>query len=287
VPAGPFLMGSKDDSMAYRDEKPQHPQEIAYGYWIARYPVTNAQFDAFVAAGGYGERRYWPEAEAAGYWQDGQVTMRSDEKPRDRPVDPGGAYNLPNHPVVNVSWYEALAFSRWLEEVLPLASSQQQAWRDGRLETVNLDFETCSVRLPTEAEWEKAARGTDGRAFPWGAQVDPNRANYADTQIGTTSTVGCFPAGGSPYGVLDLSGNVYEWCQTVWRGDYQGYKEKAIQSATAEGSRVLRGGAFGLSVRGVRCASRFRGDPFGWYDFIGFRVVVAPGSPLPSGDSDL
>jgi len=287
VPAGPFLMGSRDDPMAYGDEQPQHLQEMPYAYWMARYPVTNAQFDAFVAAGGYAQARYWPEAEAAGHWQAGQVTMYRDKEPRDRPVDPGQPYNLPNHPVVNVSWYEALAFARWLAEGLASSSGQQQVWRDGRLELVDPDLKNRSVRLPTEAEWEKAARGTDGRIFPWAGRADPNRANYRDTQIGTTSAVGCFPAGASPYGVLDSSGNVYEWCQTVWRDDYEGYEEKAVQSDAAQGSRVLRGGAFLDDQGGVRCAYRYRGSPNYWSSIGGFRVVVAPGLPLVSGDSDL
>lgn len=273
VPAGAFLMGSKDDPMAWDDEEPQHRQHVPYAYWIARYPVTNAQFDAFVATGGYGQRRYWREAAAAGYWQDGQVTMNRDEEPRDRPVDPSEPLNLANHPVINVSWYEALAFCRWLTE-------KMGKWTNGQVSGLQ-------VRLPTEAEWEKAARGTDGRLFPWGNQAGPNRANYRDTGIGATSAVGCFPDGASPYGVLDLSGNVWEWCQTVWLGNYEGYERNAVQSTGASGSRVLRGGAFRSNEWAVRCASRGRSVPLNWSDIWGFRIVVAPGLPLALVSSGL
>jgi formylglycine-generating enzyme required for sulfatase activity len=213
--------------------------------------------------------------------------MYRDEEPRARPADPGEPFNLPNHPAVYVSWYEAVAFCRWLAEVMRAAGEGLQVLRGGRLETLNRGFEKLSVRLPTEAEWEKAARGTDGRIFPWGNEADPERANYGDTGLGASSAAGCFPAGASPYGALDLSGNVLEWCQTVWTDDYNEYSRKAIQNTEAPGSRVLRGGAFASYQWFVRCASRPGRDPDRWYSNVGFRLVVAPGLPLGSGNSDL
>jgi formylglycine-generating enzyme required for sulfatase activity len=241
--------------------------------------VTNAQFDAFVTAGGYDEPRYWPEAEAAGIWQDGSVVMSRDELPRCRPMDPGEPYNLSNHPVVNVSWYEALAFCRWLSERLTICGSRLMIHNlTARSEVKKQEW---LVRLPTEAEWEKAARGPSAgsecaRIFPWGNEVDPERANYADTGIGATSAVGCFPAGASPYGLFDMSGNVEEWCQTVWPDNYDGYVQKVSQSTAAEGPRVLRGGAFGYDARVIRCACRYRYAPGNWNHDVGFRVCLAP-----------
>jgi formylglycine-generating enzyme required for sulfatase activity len=230
VPAGPFLMG---------DDK-EKDKSITEPYRISRYPVTNAQFEAFVRTGGYQEERYWQEAIEEGYWSDGAIKAGWDDKPYTAPEDYGEPYNLPNHPVVGVTWYEAVAFCRWLTEMLR---------EQGEL------GESEEITLPSDPQWEKAARGTDGRVYPWGEEPDPSRANYDDTGIGTTSAVGCFPGGKSPYGVEEASGNVREWV-----GD----------------ARVLRGGAFNYYSRSVRCASRSLGRPHYRLYSHGFRVVVSP-----------
>jgi formylglycine-generating enzyme required for sulfatase activity len=160
---------------------------------------------------------------------------------------------------VAVSWYEALAFCRWLTEQLR--------------ERGELDHEHV-ISLPTEPQWEKAARGTDGRIYPWGDDPDPDRANYDDTGVGATSAVGCFPRGASPYGVLDLSGNVWEWCLTKLENDYHDY----VQDDNLEGDsrRVLRGGAFPYYTRLARCAYRLLNLPFYRNRNFGFRVCVSP-----------
>jgi len=306
VPPGPFRMGSADDEkMAFSNEKPQHRNEsIVEGYLISRYPVTNAQFAAFVEAGGYRERRYWTEAGWG--WKRGQTGPR----------DYGEPFNLPNHPAVGVAWYEAVAFCRWLAEQLRMAmrmaNSEWRVWREGclgrigevsgnRLSAVrNSQF---AIRLPSEAEWEKAARGgkeipnpkaqsprwvenpEPGRVYPWGDGADPNRANYGDTGVGTTSAVGCFPGGASLYGVEDLSGNVWEWTRSLWGKNWErpdfGYPYdpgdgREDLEAGRGVRRVLRGGAFYYGARLVRCASRFRYSPDyrSWYR--GFRVVASP-----------
>jgi formylglycine-generating enzyme required for sulfatase activity len=281
VPAGPFVMG---------EGKGQHTVKLP-AYHIGRYPVTNAQFAAFVEAKGYQEQRYWREAEAARHWQDGRFKAWQDDEPRDRPYDYGSPFNLPNHPVVGVTWYEAVAFCRWLTEKLRVANSE----RRGEV-----------VRLPTEAEWEKAARGpstspsagpsagpsTDsghlsgrgsgcGRTFPWGEDPDPNRANYDETGIGATSAVGMFPAGSSPFGALDMAGNVWEWCATRWQGEYPLPQEDEWSDRYVGGDarRVLRGGAFYNSVDRVRCAYRHGVNPDFRSGNRAFRIVVSPISP--------
>ena len=250
VPAGPFLMGSTDrDEMAYDDEKPQHRYGIEAPYGISRYPITNAQYATFVQGGGYAERRFWTDTGWA--WLVDRDLVG--------PEDYGPPFDLPNCPAVGVSWYEAVAFCRWLTEAL---------WRTDDLR------DDQEVTLPTEPQWEKAARGVDGRRYPWGADPDPDRANYDDTGIGSSCAEGCFPGGASPYGVEDLSGNVWEWCATKWEDDYEGYEN----DSSLEGSepRVLRGGAFDNDTRVVRCACRVRYNPSYRDRYNGFRVVVSP-----------
>jgi len=314
-------MGSrkKDDPDAFEDEMPQFEYDLPYDYYVARYPVTNAQFQAFVRAGGYGKPGYWPEAEAAGVWARDKVrgvTLRRRkerfeevEEWREGPADFGEPFSLPNHPVVGMTWYEALAYGRWLTDVLrewpgtpePLAALLRVRVEGGpagargpvpALSAVEgpLPWE---VTLPSEAEWEKAARGglqvpdpaggvtlvdnpAPGRRYPWGDEPDPERANYGATGIGTTSAVGCFPGGKSPYGVLDMSGNVWEWCMTKWVEDYRGYREHEDNAPTGPDPRVLRGGAFGNLPRHVRCAYRGGDTPDSWYGNFGFRVVLVP-----------
>ncbi len=291
-------MGSdkEKDPDAFDNELPQH-EVILPTFYISRYPVTNAQFDAFVTAGGYRQERYWPEAAQAGVWKAGRVKGWNDDEPREGPYDFGVPFNLSNHPVVGVTWYEALAFCRWLEEQISKLANQQISHSLSAIR-----HSQFTVRLPTEAQWEKAARGspspllpalseacpepgrrvegageTEGghaRIYPWGDELDPDKANYDETGIGATSPVGCFPAGASPYGVLDMSGNVWEWCLTKWRGNYRQPADDSLQGTE---SRVVRGGAFSGYCRVVRCASRYRNDPNYRSWNYGFRVVVSPG----------
>jgi formylglycine-generating enzyme required for sulfatase activity len=247
IPAGPFVMGSdrQHDPDAFAYEEPQHEVSLPV-YYIARYPTTVAQFQAFVQASGY------------------------------RPGNAASLRDLANYPVWYVSWHEAMAYCDWLTEQLrrwpgtpePLATRlRQQGWR---------------VLLPSEAEWEKAARSTDGRRYPWGNVSDSNRANYGDTHIGMTSTVGCFPGGASPYGVEEMSGNVLEWTRSLWQesgypypSDEAGRAQRVMLHTAQDASRVLRGGAFCYDDQGVRCAYRGGGVARDVLGDIGCRVVLA------------
>jgi formylglycine-generating enzyme required for sulfatase activity len=295
VRAGPFLLGSDKarDGAADGDEQPQHEVTLPL-YYISRYPVTVAQFDAFVEAEGYAEARYWPEARAAGVWQRGQIIEDwAGDEPRRTPLDYGAPFNLLNHPVVGITWYEALAFCRWLEELLQVVGSGLQLWRANQLTSTSLPPGALKVQLPSEAEWEKAARGgleipwgeagmqhenpDPARRYPWGQKPDPELANFDETRIEASSTVGCFPDGASPYGVEDLSGNVWEWTRSH-RKDYPYQAGDGREDLTAGDytSRVVRGGAFYSDGRLVRCAYRdLRSPSSAHHRSRGFRLVVS------------
>ena len=258
APAGPFLMGSDPakDRNATNDEQPQHEVTLP-AYAISRYPVTNAQYEAFVADGGYtGEWRHC--------WTDAGWDWKGE---RVEPEKYGGVYDLPNHPVVMVSWYEAVAFCNWLTEILRLDENSSSS-------AVHRIAPNQIIRLPSEREWEKAARGTDGRTFPWGEEITPQHANYAQTGIGATSAAGCFPAGQSLYGCEEMAGNVWEWCQTKWQDSYEDYKDDNDNEGNAR--RVLRGGAFFNYADNVRCAIRYDWDPNLRFRNLGFRLVLSP-----------
>ncbi|MCP4211501.1 MAG: SUMF1/EgtB/PvdO family nonheme iron enzyme [Halieaceae bacterium] len=242
IPEGAFIMGEGDD---------RH-EVLLPEYQIGRFPITQAQYQVFVSDGGYKHKDFWREAKRAGIWGDGLVKGRFDGEPRAGPLVYGEPFLLDNHPVIGITWYEALAFCRWLSE------------RTG-----------TNINLPTEAQWEKAARGEDSRVYPWGEDIDENLCNYDKTGIGTTNAVGCFPGGASPWGVEGLGGNVWEWCLSKY-ADYP-YKDDVRNKVDAsDARRVLRGGSFGPTAQLVRCACRDADHPVGWHHDGGFRVVCAP-----------
>jgi formylglycine-generating enzyme required for sulfatase activity len=286
IPEGKFRMGSrKDDEGSFADEQPPHEVDLP-DFWMARYTVTNAQFEEFVNAGGYAEPSYWPEAQEVGVWKDGFITTRYEREARNSPYDIGEFFTLPNHPVIGVTWYEALAFIRWAETHFKKLAETRQA--NPGLKEADRRFwgwlagGQLRVTLPSEAEWEKAARGTDGRNYPWGDKYDPDNANTSETGIGTTSAVGCFPGGAGPYGLLDMSGNVWEWTRSTWEPKKYPYPYNPAdgrEDIHKDAQRVVRGGSFLDNAWLARCAFRGWFNPAsGYYDF-GFRVVVSRTSP--------
>jgi formylglycine-generating enzyme required for sulfatase activity len=154
-----------------------------------------------------------------------------------------------DHPVVNISWRDALAYAQWLAKL------------------TNVGY-----RLPTEAEWEKAARGTDGRIYPWGNNWERTRANTGDGDPKMTTPVGSYPQGVSPYGCLDMAGNVWEWTSTVYKNYPYIYNDR-MNDLKSINSRVLRGGSWLNDPLGARVAYRVYGDPL--ESFVGRGVRLA------------
>jgi formylglycine-generating enzyme required for sulfatase activity len=261
-------MGAAEhDKDASDREKPGFENTLDYEYHISRYPVSHAQYRYFIQNDGYQQKKYWIEAIADGRWKPGQVKIWHEWQ--GAPEDYDFPYTLDNHPVVGVSWYEAMAFCRWLTEYLKTSDKTSDTIK-------RLLHNDYHITLPSEAEWEKAARGVDDqRIYPWGDDRDTDKANYDQTKIGTPSALGCFPQGQSPFKCEDMAGNVLEWCRTSWQGDYSEYKNE-LKSSDKETSRVFRGGAFDDYRRLVRCSFRGRNHPSYRNGYIGFRVCVCP-----------
>jgi formylglycine-generating enzyme required for sulfatase activity len=236
VAGGTFQMGSDPtrDPQASKDEQPQHRVELCE-FYIQRYPLTVAQFEAFI-----GESGYIPK----------EASYRA---------------GIGNHPVVYITSSDALAYCKWLEGWL------REKGPEGLRRKL---AEGGRIRLPSEAEWERAARGEDGRIYPWGDEFDAERANTSESGTGATSPVGSFPGGRSPEGCLDMVGNTWEWCADRYSEHY--YREAPPRNPTGPGFgqyRCLRGGSWADNLRYARCAARsgFVSDFFN----IGFRVVLA------------
>jgi len=237
IPAGNFTMGSlPGDPYAQTDELPQH---IVYldAYQISKYEITNSQYKAFMDAGGYSNIDYWTTEG----W-----TWRTIYNVTEPAYWTAESYNsgmaFPNHPVVGVSWYEANAFCNW-----------------------------AGVHLPTEAQWEKAARYTDARYYPWGSTWDGSKCNSSDNTppdtFALSSPVGFFLAGASDYGVYDMAGNASEWCND-WYVSYPGSSSPFDYTGS---SRVLRSASFGSHDNNCRSANRTQFPTSDRYVYTGFR----------------
>jgi formylglycine-generating enzyme required for sulfatase activity len=190
-------------------------------YLMGLYPVTNENFEAFILADGY---------ETPGYWSQEGWTWKIEKRIHSPAYWNDSDWNTPNHPVVGVSFYEAESYARW-----------------------------AGKRLPTEQEWEKAARGTDGRTYPWGEMFEKNKCNSHESCTGRTTPVDKYPSGVSPYGCYDMVGNVWEWCAS-WYGEEKTY-------------RVRRGGSWVLRELNLRIWNRNWEVPSLQSRSIGFRLA--------------
>ncbi|MCP4896694.1 MAG: formylglycine-generating enzyme family protein [bacterium] len=240
VPSGEFLMGDNFDE-GHADEIPVQSVFVD-GFYISRHKATNADYRRFIEAGGYTNEAYWQlggfgeSGDAPDYWEDTRYWG-------------GGLEGNDAHPVVGVSWFEANAYCSWLS------------------------IETGAVfRLPTEAEFEKAARGTEQPRYPWGNSIDPSCASFDSGEPRETlrlTPVGFFNGevrgdlqtkdSVSPYGAYDMAGNTSEWCSDWYGRDYYTNSPVANPKGPSSGvSRVLRGGGYIDSAYYQRSASRHR-----------------------------
>ncbi len=251
ISAGPFWYG--DDRKG-----PLQPVTLSYDFQIARYPVTNADFARFIATDGYADPRWWTD-HCWRFLQPGRhdYVWEDNAQPITRPrLWDDSVYNTPIQPVVGVSWYEAVAYCAWLTD-----QGHSQGW-------LSTDQQ---IRLPTALEWERAARHTDRRRYPWGdAPPDAERANYKETGIGRPSPVGCFPQGRAVCGALDLAGNVMEWLATPDGAEQQIKPEKDF----THNAIVLRTYSdFRDEPENLCCGSRDWGYPGDRLSYQGFRLV--------------
>jgi formylglycine-generating enzyme required for sulfatase activity len=302
IAGGSYLIGS-DDSQE-EDEHPAH-QVTIHHFEMGQFPVTNAEWALFLKSGGYEDERWW-ETEEAKAWQRGENTAEGPRQNwrelRDRFINnpkelddlqseeripseefhrwknfirmseeefegvlasryPGGrqhqpafwkneAFNNPQQPVVGVCWHEARAYCAWLSA-----------------QTGDL------YRLPTEAEWEAAARGQEVRRYAYGNDFDSSCGNTFETHIRRTTPVGVFPAGRTPEGLMDMTGNVWDWTSSLYR-PYPYQTIDGRENSISEPDRgVVRGGSWNDSQNDAHASYRLNFHPSGRYHGIGFRVV--------------
>jgi serine/threonine-protein kinase len=272
VPAGEFVMGIAPDEIAsllrrnlkakgalLKDETPSH-RVFLDAFYIDTHEVTNARFRQFVQATGY---RTQAEREGGGMIRTGAKTWAqvSDANWRSPTGQGSGIAGLEAHPVVQMSWHDAKAYCSW-----------------------------AGKRLPTEAQWEKAARGTDGRLYPWGNQSDGVRVNFCDRNCafewkddsvddgyGSTAPVGSYEAGKSPYGAYDMAGNVWEWVSDRYNAGYYQSSPARNPQGPASGAQVgLRGGSWLYGALAFRATVRSGVPPDRRNNNIGLRCVQAP-----------
>lgn len=226
-------------------------------FLMAKYPITNAQYQAFVdAKDGYRDPRWWDYSDHAQSWC------------KDNPKPEAAAYPGDDLPRTNVSWYESVAFCRWLTAHLlptfPRGGKGSGGWNTG-------EDQTLAIILTTEQQWQRTAQGDDNYIYPWGDKFDPIYCNTVESRLGQPTPVTQYSSGANSFGVFDLSGNVWEWCLTTWDGDSTGLG--------GDSYRVLRGGSWANGRVDARAASRDFDYPDDRNFNIGFRIVCRPPSP--------
>lgn len=205
-------------------------QKIIYleDFYISRYPITNIQYQVFIDNNGYKDDRWWVDFD--------KIDLKA------------STWSESNRPKVNVNWYEAVAFTLWLSNCFGY-----------------------EVSLPTEQEWEKAARGVNGLIYPWGNEYKYGFANLIEksneNNLNRAIAVGMYPHGASPYGIMDMSGNVWEWCLNKY------HQSDDITPDNSDDLRTVRGGSWLSSFNFGKTYLRHPSLPYGQEDAWGFRIV--------------
>jgi formylglycine-generating enzyme required for sulfatase activity len=256
VPAGPFDMGDHGGDGMKR-ERPMHVVELD-AFYIGKLEVTNGQWKKFRDDPGYDDPKFWPNGHVVPRDQIPYWTQANNHG--------GGTPGTDDYPVVGVNWDSATAYCAWLSA------------RTGK-----------RYRLPTEAEWEKAARGTDRRRYPWGQTIDHSYANFVGAQaFNTVQPAGYYDgslrgelrthSNASPYGAFDMAGNVMEWCQDWYDRDYYGVAPRKNPKGPETGAyRVVRGGSFFVEAFDLRTSGRSAAWPsLQAHRMIGFRALREP-----------
>lgn len=245
--------GSKGEVEFFDEDHKSYGTFSVQPFYIAKYPITYMQFEAFVKAeDGFRDKRWWDAYLSAEEGHNGNPGEQS--------------FKVYNRPRDNVSWYDAVAFCRWLNARLGFAELPE----DLTIKTLE-NFK--GLRLPAEWEWQWAATGGGDKAYlyPWGAEWDENKTNTSESSLRRTTAVGMYPTGSAPCGALDLSGNVWEWCLNEYE------KPENIGLGSRE-SRVVRGGSWLLAQVFARASSRLNDRPYGRHSDFGFRLVARPPS---------
>src|SRR5882724_8615564 len=256
VPAGSFKMGDNFNDGESR-ERPVHVVELD-AFYIAKYEMSNGEWKKFLNDSGYADPRFWP----------GGKVVPKDQNPywNDADNHGGGTPGADNYPAMSINWDSAVAYCNWLSA------------KTGK-----------KYRLPTEAEWEKAARGADQRRYPWGNEIDPSYANYINAhRTNTIAPVGYYDGSkrgellthnnASPFGAYDMAGNVLEWCSDWYDRDYYAVSPRKNPKGPDKGAyRVLRGGMFVAEPFDLRSYARSAAfASFQGYRQVGFQCVREP-----------
>ncbi|MGR3176809.1 MAG: formylglycine-generating enzyme family protein [Candidatus Anammoxibacter sp.] len=267
IPAGEFTMGMNDVTADHNHGSSNHEhhdhskhKDVDFGkhehnvfldsYYIDKYEVTNGMYNKFMQAGGYSKAKFWTKE--GWQWRVENNITEPNWWLEDKTSNYKGSPDYPDHPVTGLSWYEAMAYATWADK-----------------------------SLPTEAQWEKAARGVEtGNIYPWGNdEPDCQLANFCvgrhDFCVNSTSTVGAFEKGKSPYGVYDMSGNVWEWCKDWYSVDFYKISPSENPECTEAGAKkLLRGGSWVNVKEFINSTFRQKAKPGLRNYFNGFRCVV-------------